>query len=71
MQPTTILPPQTKPASGAGWKGGEIFMNDTEIKKMLEKQLQLLSKHSEKASEETIWKLSEAMAQIAKILMSI
>lgn len=46
-------------------------MNDTEIKKMLEKQLQLLSKHSEKASEETIWKLSEAMAQIAKILMSI
>lgn len=46
-------------------------MKDTEIKKMLEKQLQLLSKRSEDASNEILCQLTEAMAQIAKILMSI
>lgn len=44
-------------------------MTNEEIKKTLEKQLQLLSKRSEDAPPETLCELTEAMVQIAKLFI--
>lgn len=44
-------------------------MDDSKIKETLEKQLQLLSKRSEDAPAETLCELTEAMAQIARLLI--
>lgn len=44
-------------------------MDDSKIKETLEKQLQLLSKRSEDAYEAELTHLSQAMAEIAKVLI--
>ena len=44
-------------------------MSEEEIKKMLEKQLQLLSQHSEVADDLNLVEMSEAMTKIAKLLL--
>lgn len=44
-------------------------MNENKTRETLEKQLQLLSERSEGASEEMMCKLTEAMVQVAKLLI--
>ena len=44
-------------------------MEDSEIKEALEKQLQLLSERSAEAEEKVLAELSEAMVDIAKLLV--
>ena len=44
-------------------------MDDSKIKETLEKQLQLLSKCSEDACETELVHLSQAMAEVAKVLI--
>ncbi len=44
-------------------------MDDSKVKETLEKQLQLLSKRSEDAYEAELTHLSQAMAEIAKVII--
>ena len=44
-------------------------MNEEDIKKILEKQLQLLSEESKRSSAKNLCKLSEQMRAIAQILL--
>ena len=50
-------------------KGGEVEMSEEKIKKMLEKQLQLLSQHSKVADDSNLVEISRAMVEIAKLLL--
>ncbi|MBQ9364398.1 MAG: hypothetical protein IJT82_01370 [Schwartzia sp.] len=42
-----------------------------EYKETLEKQLRLLSEHSEKATDKDIVEITKAMVEVAKVLISI